>query len=258
MENVYKKNLKIKNVLSWQNIIIILLILCLIVSILQNIFVFKGVYTKIKFDKYISSLYDKKQKEGIASLTEINENFLGWISIDDLNLSMPIVKTNNRSDEIFYSNHDLSKQKQNFGCPYQSSSTNIEETDNTLIIGHSAYQSMLFWGTRFSYFGKLNNYLNNSNKNSHTIKIETLTSTKFYKVMSVIKFDTTKDYSNIALPYATTNFNNVEDFNQFYNIIKQNSVIDFNQSAHYGDKFLTLFTSCKEPNFRLMVVAKAI
>lgn len=210
------------------------------------------------FDQYILSYKKIKYTEGIDKLKNINSSFLCWLDCPGVNISLPIVKTNNEQEENFYLDHDFEKYNNPLGSPYQKSNCNIEQTANTVFVGHSTYNQTWFGReTNQKVFGNLQNYLS-SNINLD-VTVQTLTKKYTYKIFASFSFDSVNHSNDDIIAYTTADITTQSQFNNFYNTIKDISVIQTDTTAQFGDRFLTLFT-CSPLNLqnRVVVVAKLI
>jgi len=242
------------------NLLIIFIIFSLIAVLGMNLKSIVSAYRVFTYDTFIASLQDYKQKNGISALKNINNNFVAWISIEDLNISLPVVSTANEDDENYYLTHDFKHRSNSLGNPYQRHSTSINQTTNTQFIGHSVFNSKLIFSKKKSFvFGDLKKYTLANSDFNYQIKVETTTSTLNYVVFSVVEFNSKNIPTSVLNIYNTTNINSQDEFDKFYNTAKSLSAVNLQQTAQFGDKFLTLFT-CSETDLanRIMVLAKQI
>ena len=195
-------------------------------------------------------------------LTKINSDFYAWIECEDVEISLPVVKTTNAEQEDFYLEHDFEKYKNPLGVPYQKHNCAIETTTNSVFVGHSTYD--MHWYNKLSQlhiFGNFLNYLTTSDHSgfNYTIKVQTLDKTYTYKIVSAYNYSTTNFNYEQTLPYTTSNISNQEQFDTFYTTIKKLSKINTQTTAEYGDNFLTIYTCSKnDMKSRVIVVAKLI
>ena len=176
-------------------------------------------------------------------LEEINKDVVGWIQVDGTNINYPIVQT---TDNSYYLNHSFSKEENKSGWIFLDYRNDINNFDkNTIIYGHSRYDS--------SMFGSLRNCLKkswfNSSKNRE-VHLTTKSGNTTWKIFSVYHLPITSDY-------LATSFKNDEEFNSFIKLIKNRTVFDFGIKVTSKDKILTLST-CFRTNERMVVHAKLI
>lgn len=242
----------------------IFVIFVLLLALLASLNIFYTNYTNtlrlVNYDKIMQKLKTIKDEQGINALTKINSNFLAWISIEDLEIELPIVKTSNKDEENYYLSHDFEHYSNKLGSPYQKHNTQIGQSTNTVFVGHSAFNSTMFDQTYTSnLFGKLYYYAYSNLGYSYTIKVQTLTDNFTYKVLSVLKFhneDTTCDEYSV---FNTKNIESQSQFDSFYSTLKTKTLMEFDETAQFGDKFLSLLTCSTENRYdRILVVAKQI
>ena len=218
-----------------------------LVFIISSIIIIILIYNITSY--YYSYKKDLEFKEKIAEydfdkLKEINSDIVGFIEVDNTNISYPVVKN---SDNSYYLNHAFDKTSNDAGwvfMDYRNDAVNFNQ--NTIIYAHSRYNGTMF--------GSLKNILNSSwytNKNNHIIRLSTPTENTMWQVFSVYTIPK-ESY------YITPSFNTVDSYSEFLNIIKGRSEVEFSGTVNTNDKVLTLST-CKD-NFgnRIVMHAKLI
>lgn len=265
MENNYtyeKEQYSKPRLISLKSIVILILCFALCVSIkpaIDNIIIMTDQYN---YSEYLKKLEKQKNEKGIESIASINSDFLGWLEINDVSLSLPIVKTDSTQKENYYLDHDYKKEKNSLGCPYQVCNMSLDGY-NTMFVGHSAYNTTVLGNTNYqSLFGKLNDYLSINNKYNYNIKFETTTKVYNYKIFGVFRFyikdTTTEKYKEIVNNIYSNNISSQNDYDNFISCVKKYSIINSGNDFEFGDKFLTLFTCYSNLSYRTIVVAKQI
>lgn len=179
-----------------------------------------------------------------TNLLQINPDTVGWIKVENTHINYPIVQTTNNS---YYLSHSFKQEKNQAGwifMDYRNDSKNLDK--NTIIYAHNRYDSTMF--------GTLKNVLTDkwlSNKNNYVIRLSTPTENSLWQVFSVY---TVKKESY----YISTNFNSIEEYEQFLNIIKNRSIYNFDTLVNINDKILTLSTCQDNNGNRVVVHAKLI
>lgn len=248
--------------ISFQSIVILILCFTLCVSVkpaIDNIIIMHEQY---HYSEYLKKLEQQKNENGLGYISNINSDFLGWLEVDDVGLSLPIVKTDSKQKENYYLSHDFKKDKNSLGCPYQVYNMDLQG-NNTMFIGHSSYTTTIMGHTNNqNLFGKLNTYLTPSNNFNYKIKLETESKTYTYKIFSSFKFritDTTSEkYQDIFKNIFSNKIETKQDFNNFISCIQKYSVINCQDGLNFGDKILTLFTCYSNLDYRTMIIAKQI
>lgn len=252
-----------KPTITLKHIIVFLLCATLCVSvqsIWKNISI---VQTQIHYNEYLKKLEQQKNNEGFDSLKKINPNFIAWVTIDDINLSLPIVSTSTKSEEDFYLEHGFDKQYNKLGCPYQTSGCSLDG-GYSMLVGHSSYTMSLFGNkTNESLFGKLNSYIDKSGAYTYKVKLETETEIKNYQIVGFFCFNitdkTTAKYNEI--------YNNIYDiskldteykFNNFKSTLNKYAFVNLGEELNFGDNIITFFTCYTNLDCRTIVVAKQV
>lgn len=249
--------------ITLKQVVIVFLCIILAFSLKSTIDSINIVQTQLHYNEYLKKLEQQKNSQGFASLSKINSDILAWLTVEDVDLSVPIVKTTDKSQETFYLNHGFDKKNNKLGCPYQASNFSLDGT-NTMFIGHSSYTMTLFGNkTNQSLFGKLNSYIHQNNNYNFKIKLETKEGIHNYQIIGYFYFKITDTenstyqeiYNNI---YTANDLSTKESFNRFINTLNTYSLQKFNQEVNFKDKLLTLFTCYYNLEYRTIVVAKQI
>ena len=187
---------------------------------------------------------NKISKYKFNELLEINPDIVGFIEVDNTEVSYPIVKSN---DNSYYLNHTYTKEKSEIGSIFLDYRNNLDNLSfNNIIYGHGRIDNTMF--------GSLNNLLNKkilNSKDSHYIKISTEKKIMIFKIFSVYTIPK-ESY------YIKTYFSSNKYFKEFLETIMKRSIYNFKVNLNTNDKILTLST-CKD-NFgkRVVVHAKLI
>ena len=171
----------------------------------------------------------------------MNSDIVGYIEVDNTNISYPVVKS---SDNSYYLNHSYKKEKNNIGSIFLDYRNDLDNlSKNNIIYGHGRLDNTMF--------GSLNNLLDSSNldsKESYYITLSTPNSIMTFKIFSVYTIPK-EGY------YIKTYFSSNKYFKEFLETIMKRSIYNFNTDLNTNDKILTLST-CKD-NFGKRVVVHA-
>ena len=215
-----------------------------LVFIISSIIIIILIYNITSY--YYSYKKDLEFKEKIAEydfekLKEINTDIVGYIEVDNTNISYPVVKS---SDNSYYLNHSYKKEKNNIGSIFLDYRNDLDNlSKNNIIYGHGRLDNTMF--------GSLNNLLDSSNldsKESYYITLSTPKSIMTFKIFSVYTIPK-EGY------YIKTYFSSNKYFKEFLETIMKRSIYNFNTDVNTNDKILTLST-CKD-NFGKRVVVHA-
>lgn len=186
----------------------------------------------------------KVENEKIVSLLPANDEAVGWIKVNGTNIDYAVVQTD---DNDFYLNHSFNKSYSNAGwifMDYRNNSKYLD--DNTIIYGHNRYSNGTMFGT-LGYALNSDWYLNETNQ---LITFNTIYNNMTWKIFSIYKIPVTIDY-------LTINFYTDEERLNFYNMLKDRSINDFNIQLNAKDKIITLST-CSSDGGRIVVHAVLI
>lgn len=192
---------------------------------------------------------ESSNKYNLENIAKINSDVIGWIKIDETNIDYPVMQNGD-----FYLHRNIYKEYSSHGTPYLAEYCNIQYSDNLIIYGHHMNDN--------SMFAQLDNYKKNSFYNKHKfIKFYSYyngqTIEKNYEIALVFK---TVVYSDKGFKYFNyTNFNDIQELNEFVDNCKKLQCYDTGVDINYGDKLITLSTcEYSQKNGRMVIVAKQI
>lgn len=189
---------------------------------------------------------DKRKK--YEELYNMNNDFIGWISIEGTNISYPVMQTKDRPE--YYLRRNFYKEYSNYGTPFIAENCDIDTSDNIIIYGHHM--------KGFQIFGELEKYKTKEFCDSHKIiEFDTLKENAKYEIIAVFK---TALYTNTSFRYYEfTKANNEEEYINYISKCKQISFYDIEATAFYNEKLITLSTcEYSNKNGRLVVVARKV
>ena len=190
---------------------------------------------------------EKDESINLQELYNINNDFIGWLKIENTNINYPVMQTGeDKKDYYLYKN--FYKKYSQMGTPYIAEFCNVQESDNLIIYGHHINSNKMF--------GELEKYKNKKFYDNHKIiKFNTIYGKANYEIIAVFK---TVAYTGFNY-YKFFNANSEQEFNTFIQKCKGLSFYDTEETAEYGDKLITLSTcEYSNKNGRLVVVAKRI
>lgn len=174
-----------------------------------------------------------------------NENLdtIGWIKVNDTNINYPFVQS---TDNEYYLKHSFYKKSNSAGWVFLDYRNNFETLDkNNILYAHGRLNNTMF--------GSLKKVIEPSwyqNQNNRYIQISSLYANTVWEVFSVYTIEP-ESY------YLQTEFHSDEEFQTFYQELKNRSVADFNIELNPSDKILTL-SSCYNDKLRVVLHAKLI
>lgn len=190
--------------------------------------------------------------EKIKELSKDNSDIVGWIEIPNTTINYPVLKG---KDNSFYLNHDYEKNFSTLGSIFLDKDVDIEKpSTNLLMYGHRNKSNMMF--------EHVYKYRNEAFYKEHPdIRLTTLNSDSEYTIIGAMyakSYEFNEDLDGSAFKfYNFIEANNEEEFENYINNIKSNSVYNIDETAKYGDELITLCTcEYSQKNGRFIVVAK--
>lgn len=191
-----------------------------------------------------TTIYDVKYEKVFEKLKEINNDTVGWLTVNNTKIDYPVVQS---TDNDYYLYRDYYKNKNRHGWIYMDYRNNIEDlSDNTIIFGHNLANQKMFGTLRYvtnpSWYKKSSNQIITFNTTKANMK---------WQIISIYKIPVTNDY-------LVANFASSEDKLNFLDMITQRSIYDFNATYDENTKIITLSTCSNGSKERLVVHAKLI
>ena len=184
-----------------------------------------------------------------ARLSELNPDFVGWIRIEDTNLSFPVMQSVDRKD--FYLNHNFEGEYDVYGVPYLDEDCVLSpegQSNNFIIYGHHMKSGTVF--------GSLPNYRDYSYYQEHPyIEFDTLYGDATYEVFAAFAIDVVTD------SFTFNTYINMDEasFADFISQVEARSSLDTGITPVYGDQLLTLSTcDYSSDNGRFVVCARRV
>lgn len=181
---------------------------------------------------------------------EMNSDLYGWLSIDGLPFSYPVMHT--PEDEEYYLRRSFDGAYSRSGVPFIDADCE-EGCGNYLIYGHNM--------TNGTMFAQLEAYADESFWREHPIiEFDTLYEEGEYEVFAVF-------YSRVFYKYETNKFRFYEYadlrdpdvFSEYVNGVRELALYDTGADVSYGDELITLITCSytnRIENERFVVVAR--
>ena len=186
-----------------------------------------------------------------ARLFATNTDFVGYLEIPGISMSLPVVQTNNDSD---YLNKNFFGTATKYGCPFVSCINNVAELDfNTVIYGHHMNDRTIF--------GALDAYKSiDGFRKAPTISFNTLYADYNWKIAAVILTNAVPaDDNGYVFNYYFNQLSSDEKKTEYFAALKERSLYDTGVDLLPSDKLLTLSTCSHEfDDARLVVVARLV
>lgn len=186
-----------------------------------------------------------------SAIYEENNDFVGWLKIDDTIIDYPVMQSKN--DEDYYLTHTFSREEDKNGTLFIDARNDIvNRSTNIIIYGHNMRSSAMF--------GSLKKYMDESYWQAHkTIQFDTIYEKGTYEVVAVCLGKVEYQDEDVFRYYDFLNAENEEQFDTFLKNIEESAAFADENAISYGDKLLTLST-CNNyvENGRLYIVAKEV
>ncbi|WP_416149960.1 class B sortase [Salipaludibacillus sp. HK11] len=234
-----KKRLNTSKKKSFFHRMVTLLILSVILfSTYKVVDIFYGYYTNREVLAEAQSIYDssvpdeivthdKKQiRSQFEELLQINQDIVGWITIDNTNVDYPVLQA---KDNDYYLFRNYKKEETRAGSLFMDFRNDSSEIPrNTIVYGHNMRDG--------SMFGQLDKFLDEEFfLANQTFYYDTLYEKYDVEIISVY-LSTTDFY------YIETDFDTDDDYLHFLQEIQQKSQFDTERNLTAEDNILTLST----------------
>ena len=190
-----------------------------------------------------------------AKLYAVNQDFVGYLSIDEYGMELPVVQSQkDTKKENYYLRRNFYKQYSVYGCPFVFKDSDMENLDrNTVIFGHNTTSNLAF--AAVNKYKTLDGY-----KNAPVIQFDTIYANHKWKVVAAFIINTkASDDNGYIFNYIFTKMENDEEFMTYMKFLKERSLYDTGVDILPSDKILTLSTCTKDfDDARFVVVARLV
>ena len=219
---------------------------------------FKEIFTNVDTDNYENentvneqNIQKLDRKSQVQDLKKINSDIIGWIEIENTNISYPVLQGD---DNSYYMTHDYKKQYSYNGSIFLDKDYNWNPpSSNLLIYGHNMKNNTMFQD--------LLKYKNKSFYENHqTIRFTTSNEDMIFDIIAAFESKVYyKSEKNVFRYYYFINSKNEQDYNNFVSNAKKASFYDTGKTATYGEQLMTLSTcSYHTQDGRFAVVARKV
>lgn len=180
-----------------------------------------------------------------------NEDMAAWLRIPGTNIDYPVMWT--PEDETYYLYRAFDGSENKNGCLLLDTDSCLDPlTTNLIIHGHNMKSGAMF--------GNLTDYEDQDFYEKHkNIILYTEECQRNYEVIAVFRSQVYRKTDEVFKFYKFFQADTREEFDDFYNNIKQLSQYDTGVTAEFGDHFLTLSTCVYHvEQGRFVVVAKEV
>ena len=191
-------------------------------------------------------------REKFLAANQENQEVIGWLSIDNTDISYPLLQT---VDNSYYLTHNYKHETSNYGSIYlHKNSALTNEFSNLVVYGHNMKDGS-------QMFSALLNYKNQDFYKDHkTIRITTADKEYVYTIFSVLKSRVYQTHeTNVFRYYSYIDLSSKDKFTEYISSCKKYQLYNTNISAVYGNQIISLVTcEYSQDNGRLVVIGKKI
>lgn len=247
-----KKKYKLKK----KFVVLLIILLILTPLIISTIRIIKHKNTNKKITNILketikeNSTNEENVTNIVKELKNMNEDFVGVLSIPDTIINYPVMYT---KGEDYYLRRSFDKKQSDAGTLFIDKHNNIDPIDDNIIIyGHNMRNGTMFH--------ELLNYKKESYYKEHKyIYFNKVDNSEKYEIISVFYSKVYYETDNVFKYYKFYNASNEEELNDYVKNIKELSLYNTNVDAKLGDNFITLSTcEYSQENGRFVVVAKKV
>ncbi len=180
-----------------------------------------------------------------------NEDMAAWLKIDGTEIDYPVMWT--PRDENYYLYRSFNGTEDKNGCLILDTDSSLDPlTTNLIIHGHNMRSGAMF--------GNLTDYESEDYYQSHkNITLYTEECRRDYEIIAVFRSQVYRKSDKVFKFYKFFQADTQEEFDDFYQNIKELSQYDTGVTAEFGDRFITLSTCVYHvEQGRFVVVAKEI
>lgn len=189
--------------------------------------------------------------ENFKELQQVNTDMVGWLTVPGTQIDYPVMQR--AEDENYYLYRDIYGNENKNGSLILSNGCDVASNySNWIIHGHNMSSGDMF--------GSLEEYRNPAYREEHSlIFLQTEEEVRTFMVMGAFESQVYYENDDVFKFYQCYEIRSKEEFEYFYENIKELFLYDSGISAVYGDRFLLLSTcSYQTENGRFVVVAKQV
>ena len=194
--------------------------------------------------------FDNQEKEFLDYVREMkneNKDMYAYLSIKDTKINYPVMFIDNND---YYLTHNFYKKSDRHGALFIDCYTDINQSQNWLIYGHSMLDGTMFGG--------LHKFKNKSYLEKHnSIVLATMDKVYVYDIFAVVYTEIYPETSGKFRYHIYNNIFSEGDYETFVSNMKKMSSYNINITPTFGEHLITLSTCVDaKSDRRLVVVAR--
>lgn len=196
--------------------------------------------------KDINKKNAKKSDKGLIELYKKNNDFVGWLSIENTLIDYPVMKSDDSNPE-FYLNHSFDKKASESGTLFIGE--NCDANSNIFVIyGHNMNADTMF--------GTLDNYSDSVYAREHrNIVFSKPYERQVYRVFAAFKTKIYNKETNEFEYYKNVGNLNSKEYNEVLENYRNMSIISFNELPKYPKQIMLLSTCAYHTSEGRFVIA---
>lgn len=195
--------------------------------------------------------YPSDYDTAFSGLYQINQDVVGWLSIEGTSLDYPVVQY---SDNEYYHRLNFEGESNLHGVPYVDYSVDLKApSNNTIIYGHNVNNDDQMFNALINY-QKVDYYKEHPIINFHTVYGE-----RQYKIFAAFVANVNPEHGEVFQYHTFVDADSVADMQEFLYNVQVRSVLNTGVDVLPSDELLTLSTCTYEfDNARFVVVARRV
>jgi len=195
--------------------------------------------------------YPSDYDSAFSGLYQINQDVVGWLSIDGTSVDYPVVQY---SDNDYYHRLNFEGESNLHGVPYVDYKVDMKApSNNTIIYGHNVNNDDQMFNALVRY-QKLDFYKEHPLINFHTVYGE-----RQYKIFAAFVANVNPEHGEVFQYHTFVDADSVADMQEFLYNVQIRSVLNTAVDVLPSDELLTLSTCTYEfDNARFVVVARRV
>lgn len=187
------------------------------------------------------------QREKYASILARNPDVVGWLTIEDTPVDLPVLQT---TDNEFYLHHNLDGEYDDAGLPFVDYECDVKEGRHLIIYGHHMS----------SRFDALAEYYDPDYYTEHpVIQLDTLYESSLYKVVAVYAVTARTEDDDYFAFNTYVDFDTDEEEQEYLDEIEQRAFYTTGDYVRADEKLLSLCTCTYQmDDARLVVMARPL
>lgn len=191
------------------------------------------------------------QRARFADLLEENPDVVGWITIPDTPVDLPVMQTD---DNSYYLSHGLDSSSDKLGLPYVDYECDVKSGQHLIVYGHNMGKN------RTERFSSLQHYMDADYCREHpVIQLDTLYTSQTYKIVAVYVISAELTDADVFYFNQYIQFADDADWQAYLDEIAARALYTVDGFTRPGERLLSLCTCIHTiSNARLIVVARPL